>query len=316
MTEPVRKYLTEFGLHTFSSFSALLQQDQFVNLPPDFPECHIYLICRRPRVMLEETISVDEHTASGRFAIIRGDKQEFHSYIVPNGLGRANVTLSCPYPYTHFFIKDPRGNVLSEGMTSLFVSQFKGVDSSLFNLEVLYVGQAFGKDGERCSPQRLGNHSTLQAIYLDAMQKAPDQEVWIVLCHFDANLVQVTDPRAHRVERSDEEEHQHIRNIVSKVPVKEELEVNFTEAGLIRYFQPQYNVHFKDLFPSPTHASYRECYDLDINSVSVEIGSDNLLCQLWSPTAPPQWTHIAKYPLYSSKERRDMLDLAGLKPGD
>lgn len=312
MTEPVRKYLTEFGLHMFLDYAAILQQDQLSNLPANFPDSHIYMICRRPRVMLDETITVDTHTVSGRFAVFRGEEQEFHSYSVPNHLGTTAITLTCPYPYTKYFVRDTNGNLLSDGMTSLLLSPLAGVDPTLFKLEVLYVGQAYGRDGRRYSPQRLRNHSTLQAIYFDAMQETLDKEVWIVLCHFEELLLQTTDPRSPRIERSADQEAEHVREIFAKVPVREELAINFTEAGLIRYFQPKYNVHFKDTFPSRVHESYAECYDLDVNSLSIEINSENIYAMLYSDVVQPDWTHTARYPLYSTQERRDMFDIAGL----
>ena len=55
-----RKYRSEFGLNIFGNFNCLLQQSDLCYLDQDdgfhaFKEnpCHIYMICRRPRVTFE-----------------------------------------------------------------------------------------------------------------------------------------------------------------------------------------------------------------------------------------------------------------------
>jgi len=272
------------------------------------------MICRRPRVLLEENIEISAEGVAGRFAIMREERKEFHSYLVPNRTGARNPTISCPYPYSYYRIYDERGNELGSGVTSLFVSLFKGVDASLFGLEVLYIGQAFGREGNKFSAQRLKNHSTLQEIYLDAIQKNPDQEIWLVLCECESTLLMSIDPTSPRGTQSDEDDNRRTIDMFSKMPIREALEINFTEAGLIRYFEPQYNVHYKSTFPSPSHESYGECYELDFNSISIDVDTENLKCALWTQTIPQKFSHLIRYPLHDSKVRRDMFDFAGLKP--
>ena len=46
------------------------------------------------------------------------------------------------------------------------------------NLEVLYVGQAFGKNGERITIDRLKNHEKAQHVYFNTQDKYPYEEVW------------------------------------------------------------------------------------------------------------------------------------------
>ena len=41
------------------------------------------------------------------------------------------------------------------------------------DLEVLYVGQAYGPDGRRSASERLAKHETLQAIYGEAVRRSP-----------------------------------------------------------------------------------------------------------------------------------------------
>jgi hypothetical protein len=52
--------------------------------------------------------------------------------------------------------------------------------------------------------------------------------------------------------------------------------INFTEAALIKLFEPQYNVHFKNNFPDKKHKSYLECYDQDIRALIIELDMQNM----------------------------------------
>jgi hypothetical protein len=65
-------------------------------------------------------------------------------------------------------------------------------------------------------------------------------------------------------------------NRVIREVVSEEQEINLIEAILIKYFQPRFNQVFKRKFPSPAHKTYSQCYDLDFNTVSVEIDTGDL----------------------------------------
>ena len=106
-----RKYRCEFGIHSFCTFYAMLQQDQLKEIPDEFPDTHIYLIGRRPRIMLDEKINATADTVDGRYAVICGEHKDFHAFSVPNGMGTGDIRISCPYPYTHFQILDHNGKI-------------------------------------------------------------------------------------------------------------------------------------------------------------------------------------------------------------
>jgi len=75
-----------------------------------------------------------------------------------------------------------------------------------------------------------------------------------------------------------------------------------------RYFQPPYNIEYKDTFPNPAHSTYSECYDLDINSICIEVETENVNCRLFSKTIPVQWWHMHSFALHSSLDRRSMFE--------
>ena len=113
---------------------------------------------------------------------------------------------------------------------------------------------------------------------------------------------------------SDEEkanDQKHLENVTYNVlekGIKEQQEINFTEAALIRYFKPEYNDKFKETFPSPAHSTYSECYDIDINSISIEFLTQDLRCRFYSDEVKPNWEHFAFFNLHTYADRKGMFD--------
>lgn len=311
---PVRKYFTEFGLNMVSTFGALLQQDHLDKLETGglystYP-CHIYMITRRPRIMLDPaSVTFEEEWVSGTFNLQKGISLEPHEFKVPNRLGTSKVKLDCPYPHTEFIIRNEQGEIISSGKTALLITSFEEF-WNLLSLEVLYVGQSYGVEGARTAPERLKNHSTLQGIYSEAIRRSPDQEIWLVLWSFEPYLYTTFDPRHDVYGTTLEEDDEHMLRVI-RTGITEQQQINFTEAALIRYFEPEYNKLYKDSFPNPAHKTYSECYDLDINSVAVELDSENIRCQLWSPKIAPKWTNYIVFPLHSKDERIGMFNFFG-----
>lgn len=171
-------------------------------------------------------------------------------------------------------------------------------------LEVLYVGKAYGEDGNRTAPDRLENHSTLQRIQADMIANSPDKDIWLVLWSLDSRLIAVIDGATDKVKATEQEDDAHANLISQKI--SEEFETSLAEAALVRYFQPTYNKQFKSTFPHKKHLSYAQGYEWDLNSVIVELGADELT--LWSTAAPATPHHIAQYPLHSEADRKALFD--------
>lgn len=123
------------------------------------------------------------------------------------------------------------------------------------------------------------------------------------------------DPKQPTYGTSREEDYEHIQKVMS-TDISEQQRINFAEAALIRYFEPEYNEIFKKSFPSPSHQTYSECYDLDINSVIIELQTENLGYMVKSKKISPKWVHCEIFNMHSSQERKSMFELAGLMESD
>ena len=296
----------------FGSGCVLLQQDRLHDLsgtPFCETPCHIYLIGRRPRIaLIPDTIKFKNGLVGGEFTVQKGAVSERHSFVGLNELGTEDLRLECLYPHTEYKVLNSSGQSLASGKAALLVAMLHPDFWSLLDFEVLYVGQAYGEGGDRSAPDRLKNHSTLQSIYAEAMQRSPDKEVWISLWAFETLLLASFDGITKAFGTTSEQDAEH-REKVLRTGITDQQKINFTEAALIRYFQPEYNIIFKDTFPNPAHKTYEECYNIDLNLVSVELQTEQLRCRFWSPKVAPKWVHFATFPLHSSEDRKSMLDV-------
>jgi hypothetical protein len=313
-----RKYLSEFGLGMRCSLIFITQQDGLhllkqAEIFEDDP-LHIYMICRRPRVTLNpETIEITPEFINLGVRVQYQSKFEERRMRVVNNIGTTDFTINCPFPHIEFEIILKDGSQFSRGKVANLM-HFTEPYREHLDLEVLYIGQSFGVDGARYAPERLSNHSTLQGIYAEAIRRTPDKEIWLLLCSFQEIMVMSFDG-ASEYQTTLEEDDQHMFRVLN-TDVSLQQKINFTEAALIRYFRPEYNQMFKNNFPNPAHTTYSECYDIEINQIHVEIDTEDLGCRLWSPSIPPNWVHIAAFPLWSKEDRKDMFKFDMLRDSE
>ena len=98
-------------------------------------------------------------------------------------------------------------------------------------------------------------------------------------------------------------------NMFSQNELSEKEMINFTEAALIKYFQPEYNVTYKESFPNPAHISYKECYDLDVNSISFDLETDTIKTKLFTKEIKPSFNNIVSYKLENKEKRKSLFQI-------
>jgi hypothetical protein len=156
----------------------------------------------------------------------------------------------------------------------------------------------------------LKSHSTLQKILSMTGQEHPDKEIMIFMYQFDNDqIITSIDGRATESNSSDENE-ERLMNAINNPPDKKQ-KIGMIEAGLIRYFQPNYNEIFKIKFPSTKHKVLKSCYDLDVTSLIVELDSTDLNYFFYSPFVKISDHHTAKIDLVSSQKRHSFFHATG-----
>ncbi|WP_233883866.1 hypothetical protein [Tenacibaculum piscium] len=302
----------EYALNMSMTKITICQQEELdseiikTEFNDEFP-CHIYMVVKRPRVtLIPEKCEFNKGKTKLTFRI--QDKFEFteKELLVNTNEDTSDYIIKSEFPHSKFHIYSKDEKVFS-AKSSLLYFMLLNKYSEQMNCEILYIGQSFGKNGERQAPKRLKNHSTLQSIYSTAIQNNPDKEIWLLLLSFERSLLTVFDGK-NKIsnQETDLKKATKIIHMFSQNELSEKEMINFTEAGLIKYFQPKYNIIYKENFPNPAHSSYKECYDLDVNSISFDIETDTIKTKLFTEKIKPSFNNIVSYKLENKEKRKSL----------
>lgn len=297
-----RKYISEFSINVWNDQVILLQQDELLNpmLNGIFP--HIYMILSRKRCRLKsQKITKD----NPNIELLFDGLPSITIKIWESDQDDADLEISRDM----FELKTLNGDIIQHGKVSLFLNELRlmgKIDSELNHLlqyEILYIGQAFGKEGKRIATNRLGSHETLQEIYSDCNMKYPDREIWLLLLPFDWCFLSSFANASIDIKK----DNAHIQDVLSS-PLDEKQITNLIEGALIKHFYPKYNIRLKDSFPNPCHTSYNECYKMDYNAISVAVAFDELMFPVGNAFSGYEHQHVFNIPFHNEDERKSMFD--------
>lgn len=307
-----RQYLSEFAVSLFSRAWLIMPAHELASegdIDDEAKEvsdlCHIYLICKAPAISFSKhSFLYEPPTLSGSLNYrVEGELRETgFSFDYPLRDDETEVRLS-KYPHkqitTHGASGDEIRNIPA-GLLSMGLGHHVK-NSDLRNLEVLYVGQAFG-DGTRSAYERLSSHSTLQKILAQAQHESPDSEIKVLTFEYVPYQVITQMDGRDKKAISDYRDLDRFRNILN-TPLTDKQQICLVEAALIRYFQPRYNTIYKEKFPDDTHKILESCYDLDFSALVVEIDTEDLSFSLFSSEVAARDHHTAKIDLVDPANR-------------
>ena len=297
-----RRYDKEFVLSVtvLAKFHGRQKDLERVALPFE-PVCNLYIVSKAPRITADPA-SVTLTSSGELFVTLREQVEdrfkEHHVYIERFTPNTAGLTWQSKWPYDEFGILTSDGRRVCGGPVSTFLRSYELLPKSLTRQEVLYVGQAFGKTGERTAFDRLKSHSTLQRIYSEV---APDSEIWLTLCNIsDVALHTVMDKPGRPSYKTRGEDQQHFTRVFNRFNSGDfwmREAVTGAEAGLINYFKPKYNIIFRDNYPDPAHIHISALYELEFHTLVVELQSFPINTDFGSAFVKPSALHFAYYPL-------------------
>lgn len=108
---------------------------------------------------------------------------------------------------------------------------------------------------------------------------------------------------------SGREDDARLKSIIENPLSKKEI-VCLAEAGLIRYFNPRYNITYKGSFPASDQKILSGCFDLDFSGLSVEIELNDSHFRLYSEDASVKYHHIAMFNLVDEQQRLGFFTLS------
>ncbi|WP_288467747.1 hypothetical protein [uncultured Enterobacter sp.] len=308
-----RKFIHEFAFGYLNSFTAMVTAQQLtsdakmnVDQEKQLSKCHIYFICARPSFyFIENTIKHEKNTLSGEIGYkIDGKESRFHfeyNWILEDDA----IDVTCKYPFREVISINNAGEevtYISASIIATFYSSKLDCFSDLSSYEVLYIGQAIGKNGSRNAVERLKNHSKLQKILAQTHYSKPDQEIMLFMYAFEHEQVfSSLDGRSGLLDDTDSDDKRF--KLALKNRPNQNQAINMIEAALIRYFQPEFNEKFKESKISPKLKALAKCYDLDMSGIVVEINTENLFYSLYSKKIKKNYHHIVKIDLVSHQQR-------------
>lgn len=174
-------------------------------------------------------------------------------------------------------------------------------EQNAIGFKVLYIGQAYGKDGSRNALDRLLKHETLQKISLQGLP--PGYRLNLLLLEIEPGNRMYTSfhPQAEVKDHGTAR----ISSGLDKLFDTDEVErITLYEASLIRYFQPRYNKEFKNSFPSTNMKVLADCYDKDFSALVAEICIDELPFKLFSDSIAIKQYHTVVHDLHDDESRK------------
>jgi hypothetical protein len=272
-------------------------------------EAHIYFVCQRPRVRLVKggtrksdgipfTLNITDQggTLAKEFLLLDKWLRPEVAVIEPEQNGAYMVVTDG--------LRDISPMMPLENLLEFAADQLP----ELANLEVVYVGQAYGEDGSRNAVDRLQSHSTLQQVLADLAHVSWWMEPVLLLFTYDApQFIMKLDGRGSP-EITGDEDLAHYMSIRTE-PLSDAQAISIAEASLIRYFQPHYNTHFKGNYPTSELQHLRDAYRLDYNAIITEIDTEDLYVSTFSKTRRAAEHHIAQFDLHDPQERLSFFEM-------
>ncbi|MGX9731990.1 hypothetical protein ACWYXO_15385 [Janthinobacterium aestuarii] len=324
--------MQKYRLHEIEGAVELFSSDPFVFRPAELYQIkgdlrkameryNLYLVARRPRMSLIPSSLIlgrDGESVTGTIEAQVGavrNEIRFKTFL-PAPLQAAQLgEHKYPFDYLHFYTPDGT----SVHLRLHDVLRFSDVPkSSLTDMQVEYVGQAFGDAGERDVVDRLiGNtgkvgHGSLQKVLAEVNANHPDQEVHLLLYSFEFHKRHIIlggflgqpEPR-HSIDSAPNRFEQFFETEIGR-----NIRIDLAEAALIRYFAPAYNDIYKKTFPTETHKILDRLHELDITGLAVSLSTLEHNIRVVSKRAAPSDAHCATFPITTDQNRLSFLELA------
>jgi hypothetical protein len=135
--------------------------------------------------------------------------------------------------------------------------------------EIVYIGQAFGENGERLPAEELMSDPMLQKVEEALLREYPEKDLALLLLEFNSQLLEEID--------SEDEDLIQLQELTKNPPLELNNQIlNATETTLINYFKPEYNEKFNNDSPR-----VEDC-GLYYRSVTVQVHPDIMGLKLFS----------------------------------
>lgn len=148
---PQRKYVSEWTLTLTVLGAALGRQQDFQKVaPPTDYDCHLYLVTRRPRMSVEPaSVVITDDRVSFTLRLQRGGSYDVYPISGNHELGPGPWQWQSDWPFEEFAVvhEDTGEEAIRGVVAALQMAAGPDWPTAAKEHEVLYVGQAFGRQG-------------------------------------------------------------------------------------------------------------------------------------------------------------------------
>lgn len=247
------------------------------NLHPHIPKelierldkCHLYMICKRPRLsLIPGTIAWTPNSISLKVSCAcNGVQSEVDVHITrPPELCHAKAFSASPFPHRELLALDKDGQVIQEILFANFAHLIVSLPALAKQLEVLYIGKGLSRNTQ----DRLKNHGTLQKILAEINSDDPESEIFALVYRFDyrRSAVGIITDKADAMKRL------HKKTKPYKPTLDDQ--VSLIEAATIAHFNTEkYNSHYINFPKTDTNAA-RRARESGADYIVVEINTENI----------------------------------------
>jgi hypothetical protein len=196
---------------------------------------------------------------------------------------------------------EPSGIHLFHGDTWTLGALLAGPDLEWTLQEVLYVGQAFGRDGRRHVLERIREHKRIQEIY--SRELPSEYDVFLTPCEFEQTLFgnydDLMDPQDEVADMDFLLEIMGQRSMTTLG-----LTVDVVEHAMISYFDPAYNVKLRKWNAADPTAAMRRLQRAGVRTIMVMFGGNGPgLARFFSNSVGIARAHRAKFQLTPPPKR-------------
>jgi hypothetical protein len=252
-------------------------------------KAHIYLIGYTPII---EFMGAEQRKNTLELKFLAQGIERVVSYSVPSGF-------SLKLDADHQYLENDTGEKIWPSDED--IQQRLSAEAKDIHFQVKYVGQAYGKNGERNALHRLLKHETLQKIALKGVPQGYKLTLLLLVVQPNNQVFTMLNPYAEHQDEGTARIESGIEKLFNTTEVER---ISLYEAALIRYFYPEFNKEFKDSFPSTNLKILNDCYAKDFSSVIAEICFDDLPFRLCSNSVAAELYHTAKFDLHEEENRR------------
>lgn len=268
---------------------------------------HIYVVCKRKKMYYHGTEVVEKGCKTTLYYLDENHDKQFQDYL--HSLEELEVLSSADHKFN---VKlNGKELVMPEYCLISYLDTIKTDTSNDLpsDLEVLYIGQAFGRTEVKTIDYRISNHEKVQKIALDIIKKGSNEEILVI------GLKVLTNDFGTSIAKFGTKNvapsYDYLKGLVKSAGIRlsEGQEVTVYEASLIKYFKPHLNTEYKETFPSKDFKSYNELFDTDFDYSAMAIDTLPLFLRLYSKELETRkYLHSNHYPLTTKSDKKEFFE--------